>query len=238
MRAGRDRDLVLARQVEVLGIAVEEVGCLLEDGRRVERFIREDSLQGTAGDIAHGIAASPRCGESGLGQVGQDVGHVRQTDEVELDVLASGELREALAVLDGNLADRPQALGWEEPAGNLDAEHEAPHLRLVVVHAVPLQPDDVLLGDVEVMLPAERIELVEDEDWGLLLFHPLDGVAFEDLFPGRLGRQRTLLARPVFPVVAHALSPLSLLSIPPATAKAKGPLARPSDSSYPRYVVT
>src|SRR5437762_8056983 len=49
--AGRDRVLVLARQVRPVGIAVEEVGRRLDDGRGVEELVARDALHRAAGEI-------------------------------------------------------------------------------------------------------------------------------------------------------------------------------------------
>ena len=57
MRAGRDRDLVLARQVGVVGVAVEERGHLVVEGGDVEELVVGEAGDGAAGEVAHGVAA-------------------------------------------------------------------------------------------------------------------------------------------------------------------------------------
>src|SRR5439155_21683639 len=53
-----DRVLVLARQVREVGVAVEEVRGLLDDGRGVEQLVRVEARDGAAGDVANGVPAA------------------------------------------------------------------------------------------------------------------------------------------------------------------------------------
>src|SRR5205823_1808625 len=89
----------------------------------------------------------------------------------------------------GDLADRAELRRGEQTAGQLDPEHERPDLRLVVVEAPPLEPDDVLLGHALVAVGDQRRELTEDAERALLLLQPLDRVALEDELPGRVSRR-------------------------------------------------
>ena len=57
VRAGRDRDLVLARQVGVVGVAVEERRHLVVEGGDVEELVVREAGDGAAGEVAHGVAA-------------------------------------------------------------------------------------------------------------------------------------------------------------------------------------
>ena len=113
----------------------------------------------------------------------EDVRQLPELQVVQLDVLPRRELAVALAVEVRDLADRAQ-LGRRQLAGrDLDAEHERPDLRLVVVEAPPLQADDVLLGDVLVALRYQRGQLVADPERRLLALEPLDRVALENEVP-------------------------------------------------------
>ena len=57
VRAGRDRDLVLARQVGVVGVAVEERRHLVVEGGDVEELVVGEAGDGAAGEVADGVAA-------------------------------------------------------------------------------------------------------------------------------------------------------------------------------------
>ena len=96
--AGRDRVLVLARQVRPVGVAVEEVGGRLDDRRGVEELVARDPLHRAAGDVAHRVAATAGGRHARGFEVREDVGQLRELEPVELDVLPRGELAVALAV--------------------------------------------------------------------------------------------------------------------------------------------
>src|SRR3990172_5534484 len=88
VRARRDLDLVLARQIRVLGIAVEELRRLVDDRQGIEQLVGAQAGNRAAGDVADGVAAP-----AGRGQPGgvKHVEHVRQRTQLEpvqLDVLA------------------------------------------------------------------------------------------------------------------------------------------------------
>ena len=117
----------------------------------------------------------------------EDVGQLRELEPVELDVLPRRELAVALAVEVRDLADRAQLRGRERSRRHLDAQHERPDLRLVVVEAPPLEADDVLLRHALVAGGDQRRQLVADPERRLLLLHALDRVALVDQLPGGRG---------------------------------------------------
>ena len=78
----------------------------------------------------------------------------------------------------------------ELPGGHLHAEHERADLRLVVVEAPPLEPDDVLLGHALVAGRDQRGQLLANPERRLLLLQPLDGVALEHELPVDRGASR------------------------------------------------
>src|SRR5207302_625503 len=102
---------------------------------------------------------------------------------VELDVLPGGELAVAAPEPVRDLADRAELPGAEQPPGQLDPEHERPDLRLVVVEAPPLQPNQILLGHALVPGGDQSRELVEHPERALLALEALDGVPLEDELP-------------------------------------------------------
>ena len=107
-RAGRDRDLVLARQVRVVGVAVEELRRLLDDRRRVEELVVGEPGDRAAGDVAHRVAAAAGGGQPGGVEPLEDLGQRAELDPVQLDVLARRQLAVAAAERVRDLADRAQ----------------------------------------------------------------------------------------------------------------------------------
>ena len=123
--------------------------------------------------------------EPGRVQPVEDVGQRLQLEIVELHVLPRRQLAFAAAVHVRDLADRAELRRREDPARNLHAQHERPDLRLVVVEPPPLEPDDVLLGDLLVPGSDQRGQLVEHPERALLPLQALDGVPLENKVEGR-----------------------------------------------------
>ena len=136
--------------------------------------------EGAARDVAHGVAAGARGRQAGGVEAREDVRQRREPEVVELDRLPRAELARVGAVLDGELADGAQLVRLDAPGRELDPEHERADLRLVVVEAPPLEPDDVLLRDVRVARRDQRRQLAEHPERALLALEALDGVPLED----------------------------------------------------------
>ena len=126
-------DLELARQELGDGVAhpVADEGAGV--GRGVEDFILGDPGPGVGCDIADGVAAGFTRGESDLAQHAQHVGHLVERDEVDLDVLARGDV--ALAQWGKGLTDLGEAvelIGGHAAHGQLDPVHVYVRLALSV----------------------------------------------------------------------------------------------------------
>ena len=139
---------------------------------------------GQSGDRAPGqipdrVPAGADCRQPGLAQ---SIEHPRQRAElqvVELDRLAGRQLAGAPSVLVRELAHHAQLLGRHPARGQLDPEHEGADLRLVVVEAPPLEPDEILFLDVGVARRDQRRQLTHHREWALLPLQALDGIALE-----------------------------------------------------------
>jgi hypothetical protein len=97
VRAGRDGDLVLARQVRVFAVAHEEVRGLLEHAPGVEQLVAVEPGDRAAGDVPHVVAAGAGRGQAPLVQDAQHLGQAAELQPVELDVLPGRELAVAAA---------------------------------------------------------------------------------------------------------------------------------------------
>ena len=191
VRARGDRDLVLARQVRVVRVPVEEARHLVDDGRHVEELVVGEAGDGAAGHVPDGVAARADCRQPHLVEPAEDLRQRGELEVVELDRLPGRELARPLPVPQRELADRLQLRGSHAARGQLDPEHERPDLRLVVVEAPPLQPDEVFLGHLLVARRDQRGELAEHPERALLALDPLDRVALQH----ELERRRCLLDR-------------------------------------------
>ena len=120
-----------------------------------------------------------------------------------------------LPCVDRELSDRAHLCRGQPPCGELDAEHERPDLRLVVVEAPPLEPDDVLLRHVCVAGRDQRRQLVHHHERRLLALQPLDAVALEHELERRRLPQRA--------ASSPAPSPACLPAVPEWTEVAESP---------------
>ena len=111
-------------------------------GARVGDFIGGDAGEVVGGDVADAVAGGLDRVHFGARQVGQDVGHLRQLDPVQLQVLPGGEVTDALVVAAGDVGQGAQLLCREQPIGHRNAQHRAVTL------------------DVEAVLQAQRAEFV------------------------------------------------------------------------------
>src|SRR5579884_4262346 len=192
IRAGGDRDLVLARQVRVIGVAVEEARRLLDHRPRVEQLALREPRHRTPRDVPHRVPARAGARQPGGMQALEHLRQRLQLDVVELDVLPRRQLRLPAPVEKRQLPDRAQLLRLQDPARDLHAQHERPDLRLVVVEPPPLQPDDVLLRHLLVAGRDQRRQLVEHPERALLPLQPLHRVALEDELERGLRHRRNV----------------------------------------------
>ena len=186
--AGGDRDLVLAGEVGVVRVAVEERGHLVLQSGHVEELVVREPGDGAAGQVADGVAAGPDRRQPDRGSAVETVGQGAELEVMKLDRLARRQLARAAAVLVRELADRPQLLRRDAAGGKLDPEHEGADLRLVVVEAPPLEPDEVLLLDVGIAGRDQGGQLGQHRERALRPLQALDRVPLED----ELERRRLL----------------------------------------------
>ena len=101
-----DRDLVLPRQVRVVGVPVEEARHVVQHGSDVEELVPCDARERAAGGVADGVAAAARGRQADPVELGEDVGQRGEREVVELDRLTGRQLPGALAVLVGEARRR------------------------------------------------------------------------------------------------------------------------------------
>src|SRR5271165_1378277 len=80
--------------------------------------------EGAAGDVARDIAASAGGAKADGIETFEEFGDGFDLDPVELNVLADGDVRDAVAVFGGEGGDRADLRAGEETVGNADANHE------------------------------------------------------------------------------------------------------------------
>jgi len=122
--AARDRDLVLARQVVELGVAVEHPSRRLHERRGVDDLVGVDSCERAAGDVARVVAARSHRREADPPQGLEDLRQVLDPHPVELDVLPHREVGDSARVPLRQARDRPELVGDEPAARDPDPHHE------------------------------------------------------------------------------------------------------------------
>src|SRR5713226_7638179 len=184
IRARRDRDLVLARQIGIFAIAVEELRVSRQNPGHIERLVAVDARNRASRDIPHHVAATAHRREPGPLEPLEDLGEMIERHVMQLEILPRGQLALVAAILLGDFTDRPQAFRAQAPARNFDAHHEGADLGLIVIHPKPLKPDDVLLGELVVRRVHQALPLTGQLGREKLMLQPLNRVALEYGFPG------------------------------------------------------
>ena len=89
-------DLELAAEVLAVGVAQQEVHKRLSIGGYVEGLAAADAGERAGCDIADGIATGFTGGDAHRGKPAHEVGGILDVDEVDLEVLASGDVEDFL----------------------------------------------------------------------------------------------------------------------------------------------
>src|SRR5262249_16409596 len=105
--AAAEGDLELAREGRAERSAQKVPGDGFGVRRAVERLQRGCARVRAGGDVADGVAARLARGESRVGERGQRRARVVELDEVELHVLAGGDVAAAGRVLLRDVGERP-----------------------------------------------------------------------------------------------------------------------------------
>ena len=155
-RAAGEVDLELAGQALRVRVAQQPVGGRLGPRRDVELLLRARAGEVAAHDVADGVAARLARGQADRRQQAQDLGRLLELDEVELHVLAGGEVAPAAGVGLGDVGERLELLGGDPAVRHLDAQH-------LVVAALALAVDALVQAeDAEHVLVDAAVEVLRD----------------------------------------------------------------------------
>ena len=158
--AAGEGGLPLARERLRVLVADEVTGVGREVRRDVERLLQLHAREGIAGDVADGVAARLAGDEARVAEDAHDVRGVGELDEVDLQVLAGGDV--ALLerrVLADDVAECLEVPGRERAAGDLDAHHLHVRLALPIDAAHQAVHDELLLGRPLAVEVAGRLRL-------------------------------------------------------------------------------
>ena len=141
--AAGDAEVELARQIAEAAPPDDHLLEAAGQRRGVDQFLAVNAGERAADDVAHVVHARLLRGEVDRAEPLQHARRVLDADPAQLDVLAGGEVRLAAPELVGDVADRRQLLGGQQPVGDAHAQHEEAGRGLAVEQAVPLEPLDV-----------------------------------------------------------------------------------------------
>ena len=122
--AAGDRDLVLARQVVEVRIAVQHPRGGLHERRGVHQLVGVHAGDRAPRDVARHVAARAHRREPGSREVLQEIGQVLDRHPVELEVLADGDVGHAACAALREARDRPELVGEELAVRDADPHHE------------------------------------------------------------------------------------------------------------------
>ena len=167
-RAAGEVDLELAGQPLAVRVAEQEVGGGLRPRRDVEHLLRARAGEVAAHDVAHGVAARLARRQADRRHQAQDLGRLLERDEVELHVLAGGEVAPAAGVVVGDVRERVEVFGVDAAVRDLDAQHlGAAALALAVDAVVQAEDAERVLVDAAVEVlgdgALEDVELFGDD---------------------------------------------------------------------------
>ena len=140
-RAAGEVDLELARQSLPERVAHEVTERGLGPRADVEHLVRARAREMASLDVAHRVAARLARREPDRREVSHHLGDLRQLHEVELDVLAGGDVAPAARVLVDEPPDHLELLGLDRPVRHLHADHLVLAALALAVDAVP-EPED------------------------------------------------------------------------------------------------
>ena len=121
--AAGEVDLELAGEPLRQGIAQEERLRRLRPRADVEHLVGARAGKVTTGDVADGVAARLAAGEADRREQAQRLADLLELHEVELHVLAGGEVAPAARVGLGEVAEHLELVGLDAPVRDLHPEH-------------------------------------------------------------------------------------------------------------------
>src|SRR5581483_1750989 len=121
--AAGKRNLELAAELLGVGVADQMPGERMGVGRHIEGFGAADAGDGAAGDVAETVAAGFARGDSDGSETPHDGGRVFDVDEVELDILARGDVGDSIGVFLGQFGECFELGAVQATVRNLDALH-------------------------------------------------------------------------------------------------------------------
>jgi len=122
--AAGDSDFEFAGEIVELGIAAEFLVEREDEGGNVGDFVSVNSSQGAAGDVAGDVAAGAGGAEADGPEAFEEFWKIFDAYPVELDVLADGDVGNAVAEVVGEIGDGSGLFAGEEAVGDADADHE------------------------------------------------------------------------------------------------------------------
>jgi hypothetical protein len=132
-RAGHG-DLEFAGQKREFGMQRRPLAQDFGVGPRIDGLVGGGAREMVGGDVADAIARGLDRVHLDFGEFRQKIGHARELDPVELQILAGGEMPET-AVVDPRDAGEPTHLaGGQHAVGNGDAQHIGMELEIDAVH--------------------------------------------------------------------------------------------------------
>ena len=184
--AAFERDLELARQRRAQPVPQQEAGQRFRVGGHVEGLVGGDAGELAGGDVAHRVAARLAGGEAGVGEPPHRRLDVVQLDEVDLDVLAGGDVTEAARVALGDVGQHVELGRRQHALRDLHPDHlRVVELALAVGTADEAEDAPLFRRDLAAFELAEHVgELVDVRVGGERQPGPAVGGGIEDVLHG------------------------------------------------------
>src|SRR6267142_758181 len=142
VRATRDGDVEFSRQVSELRVALaadDDAVQFVDDGGGVKQFVRRQTREGAAVDVANVVDARLQRAQVHAAQLLPDFRHGVESETAQLHLLPGGEVHNAVAQPPRELGDGEQLFALRKAIGHANAHHEFAGSRFAEEYANPLQ---------------------------------------------------------------------------------------------------
>src|SRR6266481_5822829 len=127
VRATRDGDIEFSRQIGGLGIplaADDDAVQFVNDGRGIKQFVRRQTGEGAAVDVANVVDAGLERAQVHAPQLFEDFRYGVKSETAQLHLLPGGDVHNAVAKPPRELGDSAQLFALRKAVGHANAHHE------------------------------------------------------------------------------------------------------------------
>src|SRR5260370_9030475 len=142
VRATCNGDVEFSGQVGELRVALaadDNAIQFVDDRRSIEQFVRRQTGEGTAVDVANVVDAGLQRAQVHAAQLLPDLRHSVESETAQLNLLPGGDVQDAVAKASRELRDGAQLVALRKAVGHANAHHEFAGRRSAEEYSDPFQ---------------------------------------------------------------------------------------------------